>query len=160
MTWAEMALRISFAKVEAQRNEVVRIRSQAMFFVTFLGTAIAFLVGAVMTPDVQRTPLFYSLATTGTALLGLLAVFLLAILIPWVKFHFSQNAEKLLGWTGGPQPTEDYLDAINALVTKALPRDLQRNRKGLIKLRWFFGGLIVSGVFSLTTWIWILWACA
>lgn len=157
--WAELALRLAFDKVEAQRNEVVRIRSQALLFVTFLGASLAFLIGAVINPQVQRTSLFYTLTIIGTVLLAVLALILVAVVVPILRFHFSLNAKTLLGWRRGANPVANYLEAVESLVTTTLPNDIGQNRKMLVLLRWMYAGLLVVGMSCLSVWIWVLWAC-
>lgn len=157
--WAELALRVAFDKIEAQRNEVARIRGQALLFVTFLGASLAFLVGAVINPQVHRTSLFYTLAITGTVLLALLALLLAAVVVPILRFHFSVNAKTLLGWRRGASPVANYLEAIESLVTTTLPNNIARNRKMLVLLRWLYAVLLVAGMSCLSVWIWVLWAC-
>lgn len=157
--WSNLALHISMAKIESQRNEVIRIRTQSLLFVTFMGAALAFLVGTVINPQIDRTPMFYVLASIGTALLGLLAIILVLIIAPFVKFNFSVNAKTLLGWMGGPDPAADYLEAVKSLVDSTLPKDAMHNRSRLVMLRWLFAALLITGLLALAMWIWALWAC-
>lgn len=140
-----------------QASEIDGMRTRAISYMAFVGTATAFLVTSTLRSTSPGTP-FYVAAALGTVSF-LVAIILLARLIhPGIKFTLKINPRYIV---------EDWIDRdIPAPSEAAILRGLsgwfacyiEKNETGLDKLRFRFNGLIISASVGLLLWIFAVWA--
>ena len=155
------AYRIAFEegrrRLDEQRDELNVLRTRAVTFIAFIGTATAFLVGTGLSSTV-RAKHFQTIALTGTCLtLGGLAC-LVVILWPRWKFAFSMEpktlVERWLDRDVPANPTETQL--LRAWAGKQ-QSSIDRNHTSLEWMRWLYLGLVVAGPLGLACWTWLIW---
>lgn len=158
--WLDLSIETGFNRLRDQQHELIRMRTQSVLFVTFLATAIALLVSSGLESKAERGGNFFLLAGIGTGLFGVVAILLILVVAPIVKYDFNLDPVKLLRWSDGQNPSPDLASAKYALATQTLPGMVAHNAKNLAVMRWFYGGLLVAGMGSLGIWTWLVWAFA
>lgn len=150
--------------LDEQANELDGMRQRATQFISFVGTATAFLVGTgVKSPDRDATffviALVGSLASLGTILLAV-AILTLVRRSGWgferFQWELRLSASRLVEWiepdVGGPDEV-DFMKAI------ALRQDQMResNEVNLRVVRTRFLWLIILGSVQIVVWAALVW---
>lgn len=157
--------------VDDQIAELDSMRQRSVQFLAFVGSATAFLVAAGIRTDVQRTDLFFALASAATVISLLSIIAALSILLGWVRgsgrqlvtraeWRFRLSPEVLikdwiepdLGAHGEDRFFRDIALTYEAMET-ANERALRRVRRNYLIF-------LVLGSMQVVLWATLVWACA
>ncbi|MGY2004633.1 hypothetical protein [Blastococcus sp. SYSU DS1024] len=153
--------------LDDQASELDGMRQRATQFLAFVGSATAFLVAAGLNAP-ERDGTFYTLAGLATVVsvaTVILAVAILLLVRPSIRhlgrfeWSFRLSASRLIGWiepeVGGPDEP-DFLRAV-ALRQDAMR---ERNEANLVKIRYYYAGVIAFGLLQVVLWGALVWATA
>ena len=160
--WAELSLARVIDALAQQREELNGIRTRAVTFTAFVISASAFLVGVGIegAAVADRNGWFYPIAVLGTVLFALLAILLIAIVLPRQKFRLLFLPDILMGWQHGDDSYEDYDTALWGLVLHLIPEMLQENEDGLETIRERYRWLLICAFLTLASWVGLVWMFA
>lgn len=157
--WVELAYTAGIETLKAQREELSGMRQRAITYTSFVIAASGFLVGTGLNRSTGSEQ-FLPLAIAGTALFGVLAVALILLVAPILRYKFSLDSETLLRWMDGDHTAPSRQIALRTLAQKKLPEMRKHNLSRLKVARFAFGLVLTSGAAALGCWIWAVWAMA
>ena len=151
---ARMALEEARRYHAGQRSEIIEIRARVLSLLAFVGSAMAFLVGAI----IQKAPhslAFRSVAFFGTAVLGLTFTLAVKLLSP-VKGWSDSDPEAMNTYAKDgdvfKDPAEFYQEMTSNFVGYASDNDELLKAK-IVQLRNF----VISLGLSLIVWVAVAW---
>lgn len=157
--WAELAVAAGREALIAQRGELDNMRTRAVSFAALTVTGSAFLVGTGLN-QASRDVTFYVLAILGTTAFVALAVLLVLMVSPWLKFRFLLQPDELMSWMDGKAPAASTTIALRGLARTRLPEMIEANERSLKIIRALYRGVLAVGVATVAIWILIVWIFA
>lgn len=157
--WAEVAVAAGRESLIAQRSELDNMRTRAVSFAALTVTGSAFLVGTGLNDGV-RDVMFFVLAILGTAAFVALAVLLVLMVSPWLKFKFLLQPDELMSWMDGETPAASTAIALRGLAKKRIPEMIRANERSLKTIRALYRWVLGVGVATVGVWILIVWIYA
>lgn len=157
--WVDLAVAEGRRALDQQREELNSMRTRAVAFSALTVSASAFLVGSGL-KDATRNGWFFCLAGFGTAAFIAVAVLLVLMVVPRIKFRFFIQPDLLFAWTEGEQRAPSKAIAMRALAKTLIPDMIRDNDIALGKVRRLYRLLLIAGIVSIAFWVMIVWIFA
>ena len=157
--WAELAVAAGREALVAQRSELDNMRTRAVSFAALTVTGSAFLVGTGLSDGVRNSG-FIALAILGTGAGLALAILLVLMVSPWLKFRFILQPDELMSWMDGEAGAASKSIALRGLAKKRIPEMIKANETSLTTVRALYRSVLGVGVATVGVWILIVWIYA
>ena len=153
--WIELTYQAGMANVKAQSDELSGMRQRSITYSAFIISASGFLVGTGLN-KMSQDPTFAVLAIGGTLGFAALAVSLILLVAPFLRFQFVLDPDALMRWMEGDQRAPSRTIALRGLTEATLPKMIRKNRASLKVARRLYRTVLITGAVTVGCWIWAI----
>ena len=140
-----------------QVDELSGLRTRAVSYMAFIGTATAFLVTATLRSATAGTP-FFVCALLATLFVAWATIQLGRTIHPGLEFTFRLDARQIIArWIDREVPAPSEADLLRSL-SGWLSVYVEQNEVALKKVRWRFNQVVMCGGTGLLLWTVAIWA--